>query len=192
MEKILFVDACVRRESRTRRLAACLLAGLPGEVERVALGEMRLMPLDEETLEKRNALLTARAYDHPMFDLARQFAAADTIVMAAPFWDLSLPACLKTYIEWVNVVGVTFRYGAGGATVGLCRAKRLIYVSSAGGMVTRDMGYEYVQALCETLWGIPEIRALRAEGLDIDGADVPRILEQAEDAIRREYPPILR
>ena len=34
-----------------------------------------------------------------MFDLAGQFAGADTIVIAAPFWDLSFPAALKQYMQ---------------------------------------------------------------------------------------------
>ena len=35
---------------------------------------------------------------------------ADTVVIAAPFWDLSFPAILKKYIEAVTVAGITFRY----------------------------------------------------------------------------------
>ena len=44
-----------------------------------------------------------------MFDLARQFARAEIIVMAAPYWDLSFQAALKQYLEQVNVVGITCR-----------------------------------------------------------------------------------
>ena len=41
---------------------------------------------------------------------AKQFAGADTIVIAAPFWDLSFPAILKTYIENIYVTGIVSRY----------------------------------------------------------------------------------
>ena len=34
---LLFIDACVRRESRTRRLAEHYLAGVGGEVKRLRL-----------------------------------------------------------------------------------------------------------------------------------------------------------
>ena len=59
-----------------------------------------------------------------MFDLARQFARAEIIVMAAPYWDLSFQAALKQYLEQVNVVGITFRYSEEGQPVPLCRARR--------------------------------------------------------------------
>ena len=36
------------------------------------------------------------------------------IVIAAPYWDLSFPAVLKTYLEQINVLGVTFDYSDDG------------------------------------------------------------------------------
>ena len=60
-----------------------------------------------------------------MFELARQFAAADQIVIAAPYWDLSFPAALKQYFEQINVLGITFAYTPEGVPKGLCRARKL-------------------------------------------------------------------
>ena len=37
-----------------------------------------------------------------------QFQRADAILIAAPFYDLSIPALLKVYIENVSVDGITF------------------------------------------------------------------------------------
>ena len=39
---------------------------------------------------------------------------ADTIVIAAPFWDFSFPAALKIYIENIYVTGIVSRYGSDG------------------------------------------------------------------------------
>ena len=46
--KILFINACVRKESRTFKLATELLAGLNGEIQTVCLEELDLRPLNEE------------------------------------------------------------------------------------------------------------------------------------------------
>ena len=51
--------------------------------------------VDEDFLATRDALREKEAYDSPMFALAREFAAAEKIVVAAPYWDLSFPAVLK-------------------------------------------------------------------------------------------------
>ena len=58
-----------------------------------------LLPLSEETLERRTTWADKNDFNHPVFALAKEFATADTIVSAAPFWDLSFPALLKIYLE---------------------------------------------------------------------------------------------
>lgn len=177
---LLLIDACVRKGSRTRRLADALLATLDGPVETLRLVDLRFPVADEAFLKKRDQLLAAQAYDDPMFDWARQFAAADEIVIAAPYWDLSFPAVLKQYFEQINALGVTFRYTPDGYPQGLCRAKRLHYVTTAGGQyVPEAFGFGYVKALAEGFYGIPEILQYRAVGLDIDGADPEMIMAES-------------
>jgi FMN-dependent NADH-azoreductase len=81
-------------------------------------------------------------------------------------------------------VGVTFVYSPDGVPVGLCRAEKLYYVTTAGGPVSDDsFGYGYVRALAEGFYGIPETRLVKAEGLDVIGADVEAILRRAEREI---------
>ncbi len=185
---ILFINACVREKSRTERLARKLLARLcAGEtVEEVRLADLPFPAADAAFLAKRDRLLEQGAYADPLFDLARQYAAADTVVIAAPFWDLSFPAALKQYLEQVNVTGITFRYTPEGIPQGLCRARKLWYVSTAGGPVfTDEYDYGYVCALAKGYYGIPETALIRATGLDIEGADVEAILRGAEQEIDR-------
>lgn len=49
-------------------------------------------------------------FSNEMFKYAHQFAESDTVVIAAPYWDLSFPAVLKAYLEAVSVCGITFKY----------------------------------------------------------------------------------
>ena len=119
-----------------------------------------------------------------MFDLARQFAEADEIVIAAPFWDLSFPATLKQYFEQINVTGVTFYYTPEGIPNGLCRAKSLTYVTTAGGdFFPEEYGAGYVKALAQNFYGIPEFRLIKATGLDIIGADVDAIIDSVKASV---------
>lgn len=35
-------------------------------------------------------------------------------MVAAPFWDLSYPAALRTYVEYISANGLTYHYDASG------------------------------------------------------------------------------
>ncbi len=178
---ILFINACVRKESRTKRLADALLSKLGGEIEEVRLWETEMPVVDEAFLDTRNAVIEREDFEDPVCDLARQFARADIIVIGAPYWDLSFPASLKQYFELINVLGVTFKYTDEGTPVGLCRAEKLYYVTTAGGYIlSDDFGFGYVKALANTFYGIEDVRQIKAEGLDIVGADVEKILKNVE------------
>ena len=180
----LFINACVRKGSRTLRLAKRLLEKTGRPYEEVRLVDIIFPTADEDFLNRRDALAGAGELGNPMFGLARQFAEADDIVIAAPYWDLSFPASLKQYFEQINVVGVTFRYTPEGVPVGMCRAESLTYVTTAGGeYVPDEFGYGYVKALAQGYYGIRETRLVMAKGLDIDGADAEAIMQDAESGL---------
>ena len=180
---ILFVNGCVRENSRTLELARAVLDRETDAIEEVCLYPGGPEGLDAEKLALRDELLANGDLDHPMLRWANQFAAADTIVIAAPYWDLAFPAKVRAYLEEVTVSGVTFRYGENGIPQGLCKAKRLIYVTTAGGPIFQNYGYEYIKALAQGFYGIPNVSIVKAEGLDIHGADPEAIMAQAKAEI---------
>ena len=180
----LFIDGCMRPNSRTRELAGAVLEKIGGEVVHLSLADEGVAGLNPETLALRDKLLAAGDYDHPMFALAHQFAAADTIVVAAPYWDLLFPAAVRAYFEQITVGGITFRYDEQGIPRSLCRCKRLIYVTTAGGPIVRNFGFEYIEAVARMFFGIERVECFAAEGLDIWGADVDAIMAEAKGRAR--------
>lgn len=181
---ILYINACVRDGSRTRRLAEKLIEALGEEAEQVDLSAIEFRKTDQAFLNHRDEQIAAGRFGE--FALARQFASADTIVIAAPYWDLSFPAELKQYIEAINVLGITFQYTPEGMPLGLCRAKKLWYVTTAGGAyVPEEFGFGYIKALAESFYGIRDVVLVKALGLDLVGADVEGILKEAEEEIVR-------
>ncbi len=183
-ESILYINACVRKESRTRKLAEKLLIKLDKPFEEVCLADIPFASVNEEYLNRRDHLISIGDYQNPMFSLARQFSEASTIVIAAPYWDLSFPAMLKQYLEQINVVGITFKYSEEGIPIGLCKANRLYYVTTAGGQyVPEEFGFGYVKALAQNFYGIQDVRQISAVGLDIINADVDAIMNAAEDTL---------
>lgn len=180
---LLFINACVRKDSRTKWLADKLLARMDEPARELRLEELDFPRADEAFLKKRDQLIAGECFDDPLFYLARDFARADQIVIAAPYWDLSFPAALKQYFEQINVLGITFRYTESGEPEGLCRAKKMIYISTAGGVFCpEEFGFGYVRSLARNFYGIPDVRLLMATGLDIVGADEQAILKAAWEA----------
>lgn len=188
MEKILLINACVRPMSRTRILAQRVLSHMEGEVEEVNLEQEDIRPHTRERLQKRDALLSAGAYDDPMFRYARQFRDADTIVIAAPYYDLSFPSSLKNYLESVCNVGVTFYYDSNDQPQTLCRAKRLIYVSTSGAEFLPDYGYGYVKRLLAEFFHIHDAVCFFAEKLDLASTDTDALMQDALARIDAAFP----
>ena len=139
MEDLLFINACVRgQKSRTLQLARRFLGAWQHAHPEAVITELdlcrdRLSPQYPEVLEERDALWSAGKLDDPLFQPARQFAAAGRIVIAAPFWDLSFPAILKIYLERISVTNITFGYDDLGRSVGLCKADKLLLITTRGG-----------------------------------------------------------
>ncbi len=175
---ILYIDCCMRQESRTRFLAKKLLSGK--EYESLIIENENILPLNGKTLKVRDELLNKGELCAPMFRYANQFKEADTIVISAPYWDLLFPAALRAYIEQICVCGITFKYNEKGVPVSLCKAKKLIYITTAGGYVGDNLGYEYIRQVANTFFGIEDCRCIKAEGLDIWGNDPEQILKDVE------------
>ncbi|MGN0316531.1 MAG: NAD(P)H-dependent oxidoreductase [Lachnospira sp.] len=174
---VLYINACVRTESRTNRLAKALLNKL-GVFEEVKLTDMELKPLNEERLNYRSAQIEKQNYDDNIFKLSNQFAEADLIVVSAPYWDDQFPAILKIYIENIYSMGIVTKYDENGHPQGLCKAKKLYYITTAGGGYNPRFSFDYIDYLAKNMFGIKETELICAENLDIEGNDAEEILSK--------------
>ena len=118
-------------------------------------------PKDEES--KNNSILK----------YAYQFADADKYIIAAPMWNLSFPAILKAYIDYVSVSGITFKYTAEGP-VGLLNNKKAVHIVSRGGGYDNspyEMGDRYLRTILG-FFGIKDIETIAIDNLDVIGVNV--------------------
>ena len=182
--ELLFVDACPRGEdSRTLALSRHLLdrltRALPDlRVTTHCLREMGLRDVNAEHLAEKEALCDRQVWDAPLTRTGADFRRADAVLIAAPYWDLSFPSVLKTWVENIWVRNLTFVY-RDDKPVGLARGRAAVYVTTSGSyMEGHDWGALYIEDVMKTL-GIPEFLALRAEALDLDSSDPEAILAEA-------------
>ena len=186
MKKVLFVDCCIRREhSRSKQLADFFLGELEkqGEykIETLCLMDENLSYFSEGFFLQREALLAEGKLDHPRFRYAHQFAEADKIVIAAPFWDLSFPALLKVYIENLCVDSITFHTDEHGLH-GLCKADHMVFLTARGAFYTDsplEQGSRYLEQMAG-FFGIEKYDCVAAEGLDIGVWPVEELMDKAK------------
>ena len=169
METLLYLNVCIREaESRTKQIAAPVLEALRKryEVQTIDLTHLTMPPINYQ----RHLGRMAGTVDPQALSWAKQVAAADRIVIAAPFWDMSFPAILKIFCENVSLFGVTFGEHPDHTARGLCRAKKLMLITTRGFDIEDgsplDQGSSYLKAL-GWLWGIPEVVTVSARGLDL-------------------------
>ncbi|MBD8194303.1 FMN-dependent NADH-azoreductase [Pseudomonas fluorescens] len=96
-----------------------------------------------------------------------EFLAADAIVVGAPMYNFTIPTQLKAWIDRIAVAGQTFRYTEAGPE-GLCGNKKVIIVSTAGGLhagQASGAAHEGYLTLLFGFLGITNIEIVRAEGL---------------------------
>ncbi len=187
---VLYVNACVRPTSRTKRIADYLINkinvahGNNLNIKELRLTLEDLKPLTNLDLLTRMQLAKKHDFSDASFRYAREYTTADIIVMAVPLWDMSFPAVFKTYIEHINVNGLAFKYDTDGKLLGLCKARQLFYVTTSGGPIfSESFGFGYIKALAQIYHGIERITCIKTEGLDIVNANETEIIQQTLDSI---------
>ncbi|MGX9760639.1 FMN-dependent NADH-azoreductase [Pseudomonas shahriarae] len=96
-----------------------------------------------------------------------EFLAADAVVIAAPMYNFTIPTQLKAWIDRIAVAGQTFRYTEAGPQ-GLCGNKKVIVVSTAGGLHVGQptgVGHEDYLKVLLGFFGMTDIEFVRAHGL---------------------------
>lgn len=187
MKTLLYIDSCIRGEiSRTKKVADAFLNKFRNNVEyaieTITIDELALAPLGRREYEFREQLLAEGKTDDKIFDLPKQFAKADLIVVAAPFWDMGIPAKLKIYFENVSVSGLTFGFD-GTEFKGLCKANRMVYVTTRGMDIddndVMEQASPYLIALCK-FFGIENFSMVSASSLDVKPNEVDERLSAAQ------------
>ncbi|MDF2858699.1 MAG: azoR2 [Neobacillus sp.] len=190
MSRVLYIKANAKEEgqSRTFKISDSFIeeykkANPDDEIITLDLYKERIDFLPIGKLAELHAPEPGTGKDHPILKYAFQFLDADKYVIAEPLWNLSIPAILKAYIDYISVAGITFQYTASGP-VGLCAGKKAVNIVGRGGEYSSEpaasfeMGDRYLRTIFGFL-GITDYTTIAAEGLDVLGNDIDTILGNA-------------
>lgn len=185
MKKLLFINACVRgdKKSRTLKLARTYIEEIV-KSGKYRVSERNLMESGIEYLSYNNYEKFIRKSINISkvlgdYELATEFATANLIVIAAPVWYYSYPAILSSYFENLAIMDITFRHTIAGVE-GLCKATKVVYIYTSGSVLAPEdkIGERKIQKLTE-IYKIPTFESLGAEGLEIIGSCEEKIMDKA-------------
>ncbi len=94
----------------------------------------------------------------------------DVVVFAFPLWNLTIPAKLQTFIDYVYAAGFAFKYDASGNLVSLMPEKKAIFLNARGGVYSApeaapmEMAVNYMRNVFGGVFGMQIIDEVIIEG----------------------------
>lgn len=172
MKKLLYIDACIRDElSRTKKIATPVVEALKEryDVQTIVINDLNLSVVQKDLILKR----TGGIIDPTVMSWAETVRDADRIVIAAPFWDMSIPAALKNFLELCSILDVTFKTDDK-ICYGNCKSEKLLYITTRGMDISTgdvlEQGSSYLNAL-SWLWGMGTLQTISAQNMDYVSED---------------------
>jgi FMN-dependent NADH-azoreductase len=181
MKRLFYIDSCLRSGSKTKRIADALIYRLSDkyEVDTIRLSEYDFPFVKNDILNERSNGYVPEEY----VQIARKIAAADRLVISAPFWDMSFPSALKVFLENMSLFNVTFASNEK-ECYGLCKAEKVLYITTRGMNIKTgdemEQATPYIKAISK-LWGLGELHVIAAENMDYSTNE--QIEEKIQNAI---------
>lgn len=166
MDRLIFIDCTMRAESRTRKIAIPLVEelGKRYDIETIRLDGAGFPAVGSRILQDRDNGIVPEEYA----EMSRRIAAADRLVIAAPFWDMSFPSALKVFFENMSLFHITFD-SDNTHCYGLCKCQKVLYITTRGMDIHTgdplEQATPYIRAL-SALWGLGELHVISAENMD--------------------------
>ncbi|HLJ21728.1 MAG TPA: FMN-dependent NADH-azoreductase [Stellaceae bacterium] len=155
----------------------------PDSIPHLSLGALGALmtPAEQRSAEQHSTVAFADR-------LIEELEAADTIVLAVPMYNFSIPSTLKAWIDHVARAGRTFRYSAQGPE-GLLKDKKVFIVTGRGGFYTGDSPAKvldfqepYLRGVLGFL-GLTDVSFIHVEGLKISPEAAEQGVARAREAI---------
>jgi len=96
--------------------------------------------------------------------------AADIVVFAFPLWNLTIPAKLHTFVDYVYQAGYAFKYDENGQAVQLMTDKKAVILNARGGVYSTpeaapmEMAANYIKNVFGGVFGMEIVQEVIIEG----------------------------
>ncbi|MGE7997928.1 FMN-dependent NADH-azoreductase [Lysinibacillus sp. NPDC093190] len=116
--------------------------------------------------------------------------AADVVVFAFPLWNLTIPAKLQTFIDYVFQAGYTFKYNENGQLEGLMADKKAVILNARGGYYSSpeaqpmEMSVNYIKNVVG-MFGMEIIEEVIIEGHNASQDKAQEIIANGLEAVKK-------
>ncbi|MEQ6357384.1 FMN-dependent NADH-azoreductase [Lysinibacillus sp. M3] len=116
--------------------------------------------------------------------------AADVVVFAFPLWNLTIPAKLQTFIDYVFQAGYTFKYNENGQLEGLMGDKKVVILNARGGFYSTpeaqsiEMSVNYIKNVVG-MFGMEIIEEVIIEGHNASQDKAQEIIANGLEAVKK-------
>ncbi|MED4452299.1 FMN-dependent NADH-azoreductase [Metabacillus fastidiosus] len=116
--------------------------------------------------------------------------AADVVVFAFPLWNLTIPAKLQTFIDYVYQAGFTFKYDENGQLVSLMTDKKAVILNARGGIYSTpeaapmEMAVNYIKNTVSSIFGMEIIDEVIIEGHNAMPDRAAEIIEEGLEKVK--------
>jgi len=116
--------------------------------------------------------------------------AADVVVFAFPLWNLTIPAPLQTFIDYIYQAGFSFKYNEQGQLVQLLTSKKTILLNARGGIYSSpeaapmEMSLNYMRNVVNGVFGMEIIDEVVIEGHNAAPAQKDAIIAEGLERVK--------
>ena len=147
-----------------------------------------MTPAEKRDAAQQRMVATADA-------MIEEIEAADTVVIAAPMYNFTIPSTLKAWLDHISRAGRTFRYTEKGPE-GLLRGKKVYIAASRGGLyanggpaASMDFQEPYLRGMLGFL-GLTDVTFVYAEGLAISPESATEGMRKARERVATLLSPL--
>ncbi|KKB36294.1 FMN-dependent NADH-azoreductase [Bacillus thermotolerans] len=117
-------------------------------------------------------------------------SAADVVVFAFPLWNLTIPAKLQTFIDYVYAAGFAFKYSPEGEMIQLMTDKKAIFLNARGGVYSTpeaapmEMSVNYMRNVFGGVFGMDIIDEVIIEGHNAAPDQAEAIIQEGLERVK--------
>nr|WP_304219553.1 FMN-dependent NADH-azoreductase [Fredinandcohnia onubensis] len=116
--------------------------------------------------------------------------AADVVVFVFPLWNLTIPAKLQTFIDYVYQAGYSFKYDENGQLVPLLTDKKAVVLSARGGIYSTpesapmEMAATYIKNVVGGVFGMEIMDEVIIEGHAAAPDQAENIIAEGQEKVK--------